>query len=231
MVCPLFVLTVPANAPGELDFFRNLCNLDGGGGHSLRGETNPNRKGPAASFIQVYIPRGQIGPGAFTEVFVFDSGGTTGCGSQCRLLAAARLNTAFFACCFTTRTPASGLTLFTVRVNSTFQAPSASSIISCATIRRVKSAISIRAFTISCLTSPCRSGIPARRSTSSVVTALRQQTIVPQASPKIAFTFKGKPLTCACPADGLVCGPGSSLTLSVVQLRAATPSERSVTTS
>ena len=44
----------------------------------------------------MYIPRGQIGPGAFTEVFVFDSGGTTGCGSQCRLLAAARLNTAFF---------------------------------------------------------------------------------------------------------------------------------------
>ena len=38
---PLFVLTVPANAPGELGFFRNLCNLDGGGGHSLRGETNP----------------------------------------------------------------------------------------------------------------------------------------------------------------------------------------------
>src|SRR5215831_11933668 len=44
----------------------------------------------------MYIPRGQIGPSTFTEVFVFDSGGTTGCGSQCRLLAAARLNTAFF---------------------------------------------------------------------------------------------------------------------------------------
>ncbi len=48
------------------------------------------------SIVQRNIPRGQIGPGAFTEVFVFDSGGTTGCGSQCRLLAAARLNTAFF---------------------------------------------------------------------------------------------------------------------------------------
>src|SRR2546429_4770626 len=44
----------------------------------------------------MYVPGGQIGPGAFTEVFVFDSGGTTGCGSQCRLLAAGGLNTAFF---------------------------------------------------------------------------------------------------------------------------------------
>src|SRR5215472_11200414 len=30
----------------------------------------------------MYIPPGQIGPGAFTEVFVFDSGGTTRCRSH-----------------------------------------------------------------------------------------------------------------------------------------------------
>jgi hypothetical protein len=48
------------------------------------------------TLTRCYVPRGQIGPSAFTEIFVFVSGGTTGRGSQRRLLAATGLNTAFF---------------------------------------------------------------------------------------------------------------------------------------
>src|SRR5260370_40844288 len=44
----------------------------------------------------MYVPLGQIGPSAFTEIFVFASGGTTGRGSQRRLLAATGLKTACF---------------------------------------------------------------------------------------------------------------------------------------
>src|SRR5713101_3344785 len=44
------------------------------------------------------IPRSQIGPCAFTEIFMFDSGGTAPRWSQRRLLAATGLNTAFFIC-------------------------------------------------------------------------------------------------------------------------------------
>src|SRR5215470_3369029 len=87
-------------------------------------------------------------------------------------------------------------------VNSTSPPRSPSSIISCATIARGKSAISIRAYTISFPTSPRRLGILARRSTSSAVIVLLQQTNlfapVLQESPRTAFTFKRKPLTCAC---------------------------------
>jgi len=52
-------------------------------------------------------------------------------------------------CGFTTRTPLSGLNLFTARVTSTFRARSPSSTISCAIIAPVTFAISIRACTIS----------------------------------------------------------------------------------
>ena len=44
----------------------------------------------------MYVPGSQIGSGAFTEVFVFDSSATAWRGSQRRLLSATGLNTAFF---------------------------------------------------------------------------------------------------------------------------------------
>jgi hypothetical protein len=43
----------------------------------------------------MHVPRGQIGPCAFTEIFVCDPGGTARRWSQRRLLAATGLNTAF----------------------------------------------------------------------------------------------------------------------------------------
>ena len=46
----------------------------------------------------MYVPRGQIGPCTFTEILMFDSDGATRRRSQCRLLAATGLNTAFFVC-------------------------------------------------------------------------------------------------------------------------------------
>src|SRR2546430_4106029 len=64
----------------DCDWSSDVCSSD------LFSFAAPEHLGP------MYVPGGQIGPGAFTEVFVFDSGGTTGCGSQCRLLAAGRLN-------------------------------------------------------------------------------------------------------------------------------------------
>ena len=82
----------PENAP---------CRLVGLSAHDFLNQAIDRRNAAflfaAAEHLgPMYVPRGQIGPSAFTEIFVFDSGGTTGRGSQRRLLAATGLNTAFF---------------------------------------------------------------------------------------------------------------------------------------